>query len=166
MPAPARSQQPRLLEDVRRVSAAPLLASLREVLRALACPAMFDNTASRQDLMPAEPKIQAFLIHLAVDRTLPAATQKPGHECARLPLQPAVESRWRSGAEGTTIASPIPVTMGFSSRCDETISADNLNDKGKDLIAPPLPERPRSRVRTIFRFSTRPNHSILEIAGC
>jgi hypothetical protein len=74
MPASAGSQQPRLLEDVRRIAAAPLLASLREVLRALAC-AMFDNTASRQDLMPAEPKIQAFLIHLAVDRTLPAARQ-------------------------------------------------------------------------------------------
>ena len=31
--------------------------------------------ASRQDLVPAEPKIQAFLTHLAVDRDSAAATQ-------------------------------------------------------------------------------------------
>ena len=35
----------------------------------------FHNLASRQDLMPAEPKIQAFLTHLAVDRDVAAATQ-------------------------------------------------------------------------------------------
>src|SRR5262245_21665173 len=77
MPAPARSQQPRLLEEVRRVLRLHhySLHTERSYARWIVQFVRFHNMVSRQDLLPAEPKIQAFLTHLAVDRDVAAATQ-------------------------------------------------------------------------------------------
>ena len=77
MPAPARSQQPRLLEEVRRVLRLHhySLHTERSYARWIVQFVRFHNMASRQDLLPAEPKIQALLTHLAVDRDVAAATQ-------------------------------------------------------------------------------------------
>ena len=77
MPAPARSQQPRLLGDVRRVLRLHhySLHTERSYVHWIVQFVRFHNMASRQDLVPAESKIQAFLTHLAVDRDVAAATQ-------------------------------------------------------------------------------------------
>src|SRR5712691_9403898 len=72
-----RSQQPKLLDDVRQVlrlhhySIHTERASV-EWIRRFAC---FHGLRSRADLFPAEPKIEAFLTDLAVHGNVAAATQ-------------------------------------------------------------------------------------------
>ena len=77
MPDATRSQQPRLLDDVRRVlrlhhySMHTERSYVEWIVRFVHCHGM----RSRQDLFPAEPKIEAFLTDLALHGHVAAATQ-------------------------------------------------------------------------------------------
>jgi hypothetical protein len=77
MPAPAKSQQPRLLDEVRQVLRLHHYSIHTErsyadwVVRFV----HFHHMRCREDLLPPEPKIEAFLTHLAVNQNVAPATQ-------------------------------------------------------------------------------------------
>jgi integron integrase len=77
MPAPAKSQQPRLLDEVRQVLRLHHYSIHTErsyadwVVRFV----QFHHMRCREDLLPPEPKIEAFLTHLAVNQNVAPATQ-------------------------------------------------------------------------------------------
>ena len=78
MTATAESQrQPRLLEEVRRVLRLHhySIHTERSYLQWIVRFVRFHHIASRQDFLPAEPRIEAFLTHLAVTQDVAAATQ-------------------------------------------------------------------------------------------
>jgi Phage integrase, N-terminal SAM-like domain len=78
MTATAESQpQPGLLDEVRRVLRLHhySIHTERSYLQWIVRFVRFHHMASRQDLMPAEPRIEAFLTHLAVTQDVAAATQ-------------------------------------------------------------------------------------------
>jgi site-specific recombinase XerD len=77
MPASMRHQQPKLLDDVRKVL--PLhhysIHTERSYVEWIIRFVRFHGMRSRQDLFPAEPKIEAFLTDLAVHGHVAPATQ-------------------------------------------------------------------------------------------
>jgi site-specific recombinase XerD len=77
MPDPTRSQQPKLLDDVRRVLRLHhySIHTERSYVEWIVRFVRFHGMRSRQDLFPAEPKIEAFLTDLALHSNVAAATQ-------------------------------------------------------------------------------------------
>ena len=77
MPAPAQSQQPRLLDEVRQVLRLHHYSIHTErsyadwIVRFI----RYHHMRCRTDLLPPEPKIEAFLTHLAVNKHVAPATQ-------------------------------------------------------------------------------------------
>jgi len=77
MPVPAKSQHPRLLDEVRQVLRLHHYSIHTErsyadwVVRFV----QFHNMRCREDLLPPEPKIEAFLTHLAENKNVAPATQ-------------------------------------------------------------------------------------------
>jgi hypothetical protein len=80
MPDETRSQQPTLLDDVRKVLRLHhySIHTERSYVEWIVRFVRFHRMRSREDLFPAEPKIEAFLTNLAVHRNVAAAT--PGDE--------------------------------------------------------------------------------------
>ena len=77
MPHATRSQPPKLLDDVRKVLRLHhySIHTERAYVEWIRRFARFHGMRSRTDLFPAEPKIEAFLTHLAVHGNVAAATQ-------------------------------------------------------------------------------------------
>lgn len=77
MPASTRSQQPKLLDDVRQVLRRHhySIHTERSYVAWIVRFVRFHGMRSRQDLFPAEPQIEAFLTDLAVHGKVAAATQ-------------------------------------------------------------------------------------------
>jgi integron integrase len=77
MPAPTKSQPPKLLDEVRRVLRVHhySIHTERSYIDWIVRFAQYHNMRSREDLLPPEPKIEAFLTHLAVDKNVAPATQ-------------------------------------------------------------------------------------------
>ncbi len=77
MSASTRGQQPKLLDEVRHVLRLHhySIHTERSYLAWVVRFVRFHAMRSRQDLFPAEPKIEAFLTHLAVHGNVAAATQ-------------------------------------------------------------------------------------------
>src|SRR5919109_2222351 len=77
MPDTTRSQQPKLLDEVRRVLRLHhySIHTERSYVEWIVRFVRFHGMRSRQDLFPAEPKIEAFLTDLAVHGHVAAATQ-------------------------------------------------------------------------------------------
>ena len=77
MPAPAKSQQPRLLDEVRQVLRLHhySIHTERSYADWIVRFVQFHHMRSREDLLPPEPKIEAFLTHLAVNKNVAPATQ-------------------------------------------------------------------------------------------
>src|ERR671919_2266589 len=75
--ATTRSQQPRLLDDVRRVLRLHhySMHTERSYVEWIVRFVRFHGMRSRQDLFPAEPKIEAFLTDLAMNGNVAPATQ-------------------------------------------------------------------------------------------
>jgi integron integrase len=77
MPAPAKSQQPRLLDELRQVLRLHhySIHTERSYADWIVRFVHFHHMRSREDLLPPEPKIEAFLTHLAVNKDVAPATQ-------------------------------------------------------------------------------------------
>jgi len=77
MPAPTKSQQPRLLDEVRQVLRLHhySIHTERSYADWIVRFVQFHHMRSREDLLPPEPKIEAFLTHLAVNKNVAPATQ-------------------------------------------------------------------------------------------
>jgi len=77
MPETMRRQQPTLLDDVRKVLRLHhySIHTERSYVEWIVRFVRFHSMRSRQDLFPAEPKIEAFLTDLALHRNVAAATQ-------------------------------------------------------------------------------------------
>jgi len=77
MPDATRSQQPKRLDDVRRVLRLHhySMHTERSYVKWIVRFVRFHGMQSRQDLFPAEPKIKAFLTDLAMHGHVAAATQ-------------------------------------------------------------------------------------------
>lgn len=93
MPAPAKSQQPRLLDEVRQVLRLHhySIHTERSYADWIVRFVQFHHMRSREDLLPPEPKIEAFLTHLAVNKNVAPATQNLAMN-AHLPLQEGPEA--------------------------------------------------------------------------
>ena len=82
MPDATRSQQPKLLDEVRKVLRLHHYSSHteRSYVEWIVRFVRFHSMRSRADLFPAEPKIEAFLTDLAVDGHVAAlAMTRTGH---------------------------------------------------------------------------------------
>ena len=77
MPDATRSQQPKLLDDVRQVLRLhhSSIHTERSYVEWIVRFVRFHRMRSREDLFPAEPKIEAFLMDLAVHGNVAPATQ-------------------------------------------------------------------------------------------
>ena len=77
MPATAKSQQPRLLDEVRQVLRLHhySIHTERSYADWIVRFVHFHDMRCREDLLPPEPKIEAFLTHLAVNKNVAPATQ-------------------------------------------------------------------------------------------
>ena len=77
MPASAQSQQPRLLDEVRQVLRLHhySIHTERSYADWIVRFVHFHHMRCREDLLPPEPKIEAFLTHLAVNKNVAPATQ-------------------------------------------------------------------------------------------
>lgn len=77
MPAPGKSQQPKLLDEVRQVLRVHhySIHTERSYIDWTFQFVRFHHMHSREDLFPPEPKIEAFLTHLAVNKNVAPATQ-------------------------------------------------------------------------------------------
>jgi integron integrase len=77
MPAPTRSQQPKLLDEIRTVLRLhhDSIHTERSYVEWIVRFVRFHGMRSREDLFPAEPKIEAFLTDLAVHAHVAPATQ-------------------------------------------------------------------------------------------
>ena len=77
MPNPTRSQQPKLLHEVRKVLRLHhySIHTERSYVNWIVRFVRFHGMRSREDLFPAEPKIEAFLTDLAVHGNVAPATQ-------------------------------------------------------------------------------------------
>jgi hypothetical protein len=77
MRAPPKNQQPRLLYGVRRALRVHhySIHTERSYLDWTVKFIRFHHMHCREDLLPTEPKIEAFLTHLAVDKDVAPATQ-------------------------------------------------------------------------------------------
>ena len=77
MPAAAESQQPKLLDEVHRVLRLHhySIHTERSYVDWIVQFVRFHHMLSREDLFPPEPRIEAFLTHLAVNRNVAPATQ-------------------------------------------------------------------------------------------
>ena len=77
MPASTRDQQPKLLDDVRKVLRLHhySIHTERSYVAWIVRFVRFHGMRARENLFPAEPKIEAFLTDLAVHRNVAAATQ-------------------------------------------------------------------------------------------
>jgi Phage integrase, N-terminal SAM-like domain len=77
MPASTRSQQPKPLSEVRRVLRLHhySMHTERSCVEWIVRFVRFHGMRSREDLLPAEPKIESFLTDLAVNRNVAAATR-------------------------------------------------------------------------------------------
>ena len=77
MPNPTASQQPKLLDEVRTVLRLRhySIHTERSYVEWIVRFVRFHTMRSREDLFPAEPKIEAFLTDLAVHRDVAPATQ-------------------------------------------------------------------------------------------
>ena len=77
MPGSTRTQQPKLLDEVRQVLRLHhySIHTERSYMEWIVRFVRFHGMRSRKDLFPAEPKIEAFLTDLAVNGNVAAATQ-------------------------------------------------------------------------------------------
>ena len=77
MPASAQSQQPRLLDEVRQVLRLHhySIHTERSYADWIVRFVRYHHMRCRADLLPPEPKIEAFLTHLAVNKNVAPATQ-------------------------------------------------------------------------------------------
>jgi len=77
MPGSTGSQSPRLLDQVRQVLRLHhySIHTERSYVKWIVRFVRFHSMRSREDLFPAEPKIESFLTDLAVNRNVAAATQ-------------------------------------------------------------------------------------------
>src|SRR4029453_3937080 len=77
MPAPAKSQRPRLLDEVRKVLRLHhySIHTERSYTDWIVRFVQFPQMGSRENLRPPEPKIEAVLTHLAVNKNVAPATQ-------------------------------------------------------------------------------------------
>ena len=89
MRASAQSQQPRLLDDVRKLvrlhhySIHTECSYADRIVRFV----RYHHMRCRADLLPPEPKIEAFLTHLALNQDVAPRRPEPRDECAHLSLQ-------------------------------------------------------------------------------
>src|SRR5713101_5828497 len=135
MPDPTRSQPPKLLQEIRTVlrlrhySIHTERAYVEWVVRFV----RFHAMRSREDLFPAEPKIEAFLTDLALNGNVAAATQNQAMNALvflyKRVLNHALEGRINAMRAHKKINVPVFITR------DEVATVLSLMDGTAQLVA-------------------------------
>ncbi len=135
MPAPMRSQPPKLLQEIRTVlrlrhySIHTERAYVEWVVRFV----RFHGMRSREDLFPAEPKIEAFLTDLALNGNVAAATQNQAMNALvflyKRVLNHALEGRIHAVRANKKINVPVVMTR------DEVATVLALMEGPPQLVA-------------------------------
>jgi hypothetical protein len=150
MPDVTRSQQPQLLDDVRRVLRLPhySIHTERSYVEWIVRFVRFHGMRSREDLFLAEPNIEAFLTDLAVHGNVAPATQNQAmnalvflYTCV---LNHALEGHINAVRADKKMTVPVLMTR------DEVAAVISLLDGTAQLVAKRLHG---SGLRIIVRFS-------------
>ncbi len=130
-----RSQQPKLLDDVRKVlrlhpySMHTERSSVERIIRFV----RFHGRRSRAALVPAEPKSESFLTDLAVQGTVAAATQNQARNALvflyKRVLNHALEGRSNAGRADKKITVPVVMTR------EEVAAVISLLDGTAQVVA-------------------------------
>jgi site-specific recombinase XerD len=135
MPASMRSQQPKLLDEVHQVLRLHhySIHTERSYVEWIVRFVRFHRMRSRQDLFPAEPKIEAFLTDLAVNGNVAAATQHQAMNALvflfKRVLNHALEGRINAVRADKKITVPVVMTR------DEVAAVLSLMDGTPQLVA-------------------------------
>jgi integron integrase len=135
MPDATRSQQPKLLDDVRKVLRLHhySIHTERSYVEWIIRFVRFHGMRSREDLFPAEPKIESFLTDLAVNGNVAAATQNQAMNALvflyKRALNHAMEGRIDAVRADKKITVPVVMTR------EEVAAVLSLMDGPAQVVA-------------------------------